>query len=341
MTVLYSLPLLPPKLPQAEALFQEITALRAYFGGELLYLNPNQHSPIYIPRLLFGFHRLRTLWAKEQHIDLHHFYNPDPFPFPFLRALRRPIIYTISSGIGRRRPNMGYFAKLAAVAVPDARSLKQLQAWGLSNGVWLKPGIDTRRFSYQPCPLADETHLLMASAPWTMAQFRSKGVEALLEAAQQDRRLRLTFLWRGVLYEAMRQRVDQLGLTERVRVINQQVELDPILAQVHATIVLADAPGIIKSYPHSLLDSLAAGKPVLLNHVIPMADYVTETACGVVMPDLSAAAILQAVAELRHDYQHLVEAARECGQRDFDLRHPITAHERLYQQLLQNGRVDG
>jgi len=46
------------------------------------------------------------------------------------------------------------------------------------------------------------------------------------------------------------------------------------LVSVHAAITLADREGIIKVYPHSLLDALAAGKPVLVSRAIPMADYV-------------------------------------------------------------------
>ena len=59
MNVLYHLPILPPKLPEAEALSQEITALQTAVSGNLIYLNPNQTSPIYVPRLLFGWHKLR------------------------------------------------------------------------------------------------------------------------------------------------------------------------------------------------------------------------------------------------------------------------------------------
>jgi hypothetical protein len=44
---------------------------------------------------------------------------------------------------------------------------------------------------------------MVGSAPWTKGQFRTKGVEALLEAARQNPRLHLIFLWREVLAEEM------------------------------------------------------------------------------------------------------------------------------------------
>ena len=92
MNILYHITNLPPKLPNTEASLQELNSLKAHFGGKLVYLNPNDLSPIYLPRLLFGFHKLKQIRAEEGSIQAHHLYNADPFPFPVLRWLRQPII---------------------------------------------------------------------------------------------------------------------------------------------------------------------------------------------------------------------------------------------------------
>ena len=334
MNILYHLTVLPPKMPKAEALSQEIRALRNYFSGDLLYLNPNQLTRLYIPRLLFGFHRLRELWNRERHLDLHHFYNPDAFPFPILRCLRRPVVYTISSGVSHKRPNVAYFSRLAAVAVADERSLKQLKTWGITNSVLVRPGIDTSRFSHTPQPLHSEIRLLVASAPWTKAQFESKGVQALLETARQAPHLRLIFLWRGVLVEEMTRRVRQMNLGQQVTVLNQLVDVNHMLADVHATITVATAPGIIKSYPHSLLDSLAAGKPVLVSSAIPMADYVAESGCGQVVEKVTPNDILSAVETLAGNYEAMQQIAQEVGRRDFSQQAMISSYQNAYQYAL-------
>ncbi len=341
MKLLYHLTVLPPQIPQAEALSQEITALRNHFGGELSYLNPNHQSPFYLfylPRLFFGLHRLKELRLAESSLDLHHLYNPDPFPFPILRWLRRPTIYTISSGVGIKRPNIPFFSKLAAVAVADERSLKQLKRWGLNNSVLVKPGIDTRRFHYVPLPLQAEIRLLVGSAPWTKAQFRSKGVEALLQAAQQAPRLKLIFLWRGVLAAEMKRLVRQMNLTKQVTVLDKLVDVNAILAGVHASIALASRAGIIKSYPHSLLDSLAAGKPILVSQAIPMADYVAETGCGEVVERVTPTDILAAVEALTRNYEAAQKVAYEAGKRDFSQQTMIASYQRVYEQILKTKR---
>jgi len=335
MNILYHLTVLPPKLPQAEALSQEIALLRRQFKGRLNYLNPNIRSRLYWPRLLFGFQQLFALRRQEIQISFHHLYNPDPFPFLILKLLRRPAVYTITSGISARRLNTNYFSRLAAVAVADERSFRQLRAWGIENSVLVRPGIDTARFSYTPCPLQSEIRLLVGSAPWTQAQFRSKGVDALLAAARQAPNLHLIFLWRGVLAEGMMRRIHETGLEKQVTVLDKLVKTNTILANVHAAITLADAPGIVKSYPHSLLDSLAAGKPVMVSQAIPMADYVENTGCGVVVRQVSPEAILAALECLTQTYVSRQQIAQQVGQRDFSSAAMVDSYQQVYRQILK------
>lgn len=333
MNVLYHLTVLPPQMPEAEALSQEIEALRQTYAGDLIYLNPNRQAIGRIPRICFGFHRLLEIRRREARIALHHFYNPDPFPFPVLRFLRRPIVYTVSSGLAANQPIPAFFRRLAWITVPDERSLTQLRAAGIYNSSVVRAGVDISRFSHAPRPTGDEIRLLMGSAPWTEAQFASKGVDALLAAARQEPRLHLIFLWRGVLTNQMVARVQKLGLQKQVTVLNRLVDVNQILADVHAAIALAHGPGIVKSYPHSLLDSLAAGKPVLVSRAIPMADYVAEMGCGEVVEEITTAAILGSVERLLAAYPARMAAAQRVGKKDFTQEAMVESYGRIYRSL--------
>ena len=333
MKVLYLLPILPPKLPKAEALLQEITLLRAAFSGDIIYLNPNASLPIPAPRLCFGLHLLPLLWRQERAYDLIHFYNPDPFPYPVLRCLKKPVVYSLLGGVGKQPHWTRFFRSLAAVTVSDEQSQQNLQAWGLSNVHLVRPGIETERFTYQPRPLGEAIHLLMASAPWTLDQFRSKGVEALLDAARAEPRLHLTFLWRGVLSEEMQQRIAQADLGQRVVLIDQQMDVNSLLAQVHAAIVVAETATIVKAWPHSLLDSLAAGKPVLVSRTIPMAAYVERTGCGVVVESVTPQAVLAGLQKLLANYAHYQQAALAVGQ-DFGAEALIKSVQAVYTKVI-------
>lgn len=334
MKILYHLATLPPKMPKAEAISQEITALRSRFDGDVIYVNPNQHSFLYIPRLLFGFHKLRELRMREADVKIHHFYNPDPFPFLYLRKLQRPVIYSVTCGVNDKRPNIAFFSSLAAVAAADERSLKRLKSWGIENTFLVQPGIDTDRFTCSPIPLRSEIKLMVGSAPWAKGQFRTKGVNALLAAAHQAPHLHLVFLWRGILADEMAHRVRQMNLEKQVTVLNQQVEVNRVLADVHASITLASNSAIIKSFPHSLLDSLAAGKPVLVSRAIPMSDYVERTGCGKVIEQVTPANILSAVDELSQQYDDLQKSARQVGQQDFTQQAMIASFQKVYDYVL-------
>jgi glycosyltransferase involved in cell wall biosynthesis len=306
--------------------------LRRAFGGELLHVNPNQGLPRpLIPRLGFGWHTLPKLFRLAQGADLFHFFNPDPFPYPFLLALPKPVVYTITAGVDTR-PNLSFFRRMAMVTVPDERTLAQLKTWGLTNVALQRPGIATQRFTHNPLPLPpnEPLRLLIASAPWTLAQFSSKGFDALLAAAQQMPDLHLTLLWRGLLVEEIRQRITSLGIGERVTVIDQTVDVNEQLARVHAAAIFASAPGIIKSYPHSLLDALAAGKPVLLSPIISMSDYVNSEQCGVVVDAVTADAIHTALAKLRAHYDTYAQNAALVGRRDFTEEAALQAATAIY-----------
>jgi glycosyltransferase involved in cell wall biosynthesis len=329
--------MLPPRLPAAEAVSQEIEVLRRQWGGELVYLNPNEHSPIYIPRLLFGFHTLHSLRRQEARVDLYHLYNPDPVPYPFLRWLRRPVVYSLTGGVSVEPPAKALNA-LGTVTVYDERSLTRLHDAGVRNAMLVHPGIDLTRFHHHPLPLQGHIRLLMASAPWTPTQFQTKGVDALLAAAQRSSRLHLVFLWRGVLAKEMTKRVQRLGLLDRVTVLDEEVDVNAVLATVHAAIVLAANPAIVKAYPHSLLDALAAGKPVLVSRAIPMADYVTRTGCGQVVESVTPDAILAAVEQLQINYAHCCQVAEAVGRRDFSQTAMLATYEEVYRSARRTQR---
>ena len=121
----------------------------------------------------------------------------------------------------------------------------------------------------------------------------------------------------------------------RVTVLDSLVDVNNVLATVHASITLANSPVIVKAYPHSLLESLAAGKPVLVSRAIPMADYVAETGCGIVVEDMSPETILESIEGMAREYARLQKAAQEVGQRDFSLRAMISSYNKVYTNIIE------
>jgi glycosyltransferase involved in cell wall biosynthesis len=335
VSLLYHLMMPQPAQPALDAVVQEAESLRSQFGGEIVYLNPARKPGSLYPERLYGLHRLFFLRRQEAAFRLHHVYNAHPFFFPYLRWLRRPIIYSVTAGLkpSLARSRLKGFERLSAIVVSNERDGAILRQRGLENIHVIQPGIDTSRFKSSPPPRGVGFTLLVGSAPWTEAQFHSKGVEALLAAAEARPDLRLIFLWRGLLFEVMQARVAQHGVQARVEVIDQRVDVNEVLARAHAAVVLAADATLVKAFPHSLLEALAAGRPVLVSRALPMADYVAQTGCGQVVEEVSPEAVLAAMARLEANYKACQPAARRAGQRDFSRQALAEAYGRLYQTI--------
>jgi glycosyltransferase involved in cell wall biosynthesis len=190
------------------------------------------------------------------------------------------------------------------------------------------------RFSFKPAPDGDELLLLAGSAPWTEEQFHTKGVDALLDVAQRMPLLKLVLLWRGWLLEELRRRIADRGLADRVEVLTERVDVNEILGRVHAAVVLAEEPNLVKAFPHSLLEALAAGKPVVVSEGIALADHVERTECGQTVKGVDPEGLANAIARLEQDYPRLQANALDVGRRDFSLERLVGDYRGVYEAAL-------
>ena len=314
---------------------QQVDLLRARFNGETFWLRPAWRARSRYPRELLGFHRLMALRHWDDQVDLHHVYAPELYRLPILRFLRRPVVYTVTAGVGsaRRMPSTAFLQRLRAIVVPSDTDLGTLTRRGLRNVHLIRPGIDTERFADSAAPSGPGFVLLSGSAPWTRGQFSSKGVDALLEVARRMPDMRLVFLWRGLLLPELLARVRRLALSDRVEIVSDWIDVGRVLTRVHAAVVLVGQPGLVQAYPHSLLEALAASRPVLVSGGNPMAEYVRDTGCGRVVPRLGASDLLEAIQQLRQDYAVYQARASEVGKRDFSQAEFVAAHRALYHSL--------
>jgi glycosyltransferase involved in cell wall biosynthesis len=335
VSVLYHLTVPDSPMSSCEAVHQEAELLRKRFGGSVFHLYPGRTPGTRFPRRWWGLQHLFGLRRAELGTSLHHVFNPDPYPFSVLRFLRRPIVYSVVAGVraGNRVNAQRLAALVHTVVVSSDVDRSRMQDWGVKNTALVRPGVEVERFRYRPLPAEHPPTLLMGSAPWTMEQFHTKGVELLLALAQQTPELRLIFLWRGVLADEMNQRVRDSGLEGRVQVLNEHVDVNRTLARVHAAVILATGNAVIKAYPHSLLEALAAGKPVLVSSSVPMARYVEQQRCGVVVRHADVGSLKDAVRELMDAYSDYQKRASNLAVRDFSAKNMLCDYGRIYGAL--------
>lgn len=163
-------------------------------------------------------------------------------------------------------------------------------------------------------------------------QFDLKGIDVLLEAVAKLPNLRLILLWRGLLYHELIERIQRLGISDKVEIINHYVDVNEYLKRAHATVLLAKQADIVKSFPNSLMESLTAGKPVLVSDTIPIADMVQINQCGIVVKDIRFQGLVEAINKLMVGYAGLADKARKCGKNMFSERAMLESYRHIYGQ---------
>ncbi|MDD5676881.1 MAG: glycosyltransferase [Kiritimatiellae bacterium] len=336
MNILYHLTSPSPPIAGTDAVFQEIEALRRRFGGECLQLYPLRRPSRTFPKLLYGFHQRRALRRREPSVDLHHLYYATLYPFPWLHALHKPLIYSAVTGVGPLmiRGRADWLKAIHTIVSCSPRDEAVLQALCPERYRIIRPGIAVERFSPVSVPLRNELILLVGSAPWIRRQFQTKGIDLLLDVAG-SLPLRLVFLWRGLLLSELQRHIARRGMSHRVEIINAPVDVNRVLARVHATVVLAETERQVKAYPHSLMESLSAGKPALVSGCIPMADYVAKAQCGEVVPSLTPDDLCASIKRLMDNYAARQASAQKRGRVDFALAPMLEAYAEVYARAVK------
>jgi glycosyltransferase involved in cell wall biosynthesis len=332
MSILYLLTAPPPPIEGTDAVFQDVAVLRDAFQGEIVNLAPQKTSTHRFPKQLYGIHKVREIMKLESQCRLTHVFFSFPYFFPVLRLLRNPVVYTITASLDlKKKPRArAQLRRLQRIVVSNERDAAVLKDWEFTNYAIIPPGIDTAGLIPTTLPLKGELTLLTASAPWIGTQFGSKGIDLLLETCARLPFLRLILLWRGVMVEELARRVERLDIGKRVEIVNRKVNVNEYLKKAHATVLLAKNGGLVKSFPHSLIESLVAGKPVLLSKTIAMADYVSTHQCGVIVPRMDIAALSSAIETLVLGYRQLACNAAQIGHGMFSIDAMVENHRRIY-----------
>jgi glycosyltransferase involved in cell wall biosynthesis len=342
--ICFLLTIAPTIDPRREAVLQDVTALSQHTISQIIHLAPPERLRSVFPERLFGLMQLATLKQIEPDVDVFHFFHAHLRDFWFLHWLRKPLVYSVVSGVRSTQPlaNSAHLAHIARIVVSNARDERQLRQRRLNNLQLIRSGIAVERFpTLAPLTFTptEPLRLLHGSAPWTLRAFQHKGFDALLDVMTIMPQLHLTFLWRDSLYMEMMQRIATRDLQQRALVLNQPVDVSALLRQAHAVVLLADDASVVKAYPHSLMEALVSGRPILVSQCIPIADEVRETGAGVVVESLQPQVIRAAIEDLRANYPRLQAAAAAIPPERYAQQAWLTQHLELYNQLANNSRV--
>ena len=126
----------------------------------------------------------------------------------------------------------------------------------------------------------------------------------------------------------------RLGIAHRVQFLGEHMDIPAVLATLDISVVVSDS----ESLSNVILESMAAGKPVIATHVGGNAELVREGETGLLIPRQDVGALVHALQRLLTDpcsRREMGHNARILARRDFCLKRVCGLYEQLYASLLE------
>jgi glycosyltransferase involved in cell wall biosynthesis len=136
------------------------------------------------------------------------------------------------------------------------------------------------------------------------------------------------------LLNALRELVIAAGVEKQVWFMGSRSDIPEIM---HAIDVLA-APSLSEGFSNSILEALAAGKPVVASRVGGNVEQISDGVNGFLVPPADSAALAIALERLLSSpaqHRQMGEAAQTRVQQRFSIEKMVEAHQQLYNRLLQ------
>ncbi|MDX1501221.1 MAG: glycosyltransferase [Thermoanaerobaculia bacterium] len=339
MRIAYHFTVPRPPRPELDGAVQEALWLSRRFGGSIHYHYPGRRHLRLLPRALCGVRNIRETGRLDLAADLHHLFVARPVWLPILWRWRRPLVVTVLAPPheppGPR--SLRWPPGLRRIVVPTAAAEERLRSLGVEGARWVPPAVDPDRVGRRTAPPpAAPLRLLAGSAPWNHRQMLTKGYASLLGILATDPRWALTILWRGTSSAGFRAAVERLGLNERVEILEKTVDVREVVARCHAAVVLEAKPGLVKGFPQSLLEALAAGRPVIASSSLAIAGLCRERGCGVVVQEVARRSLREGLQRLHDRYDELRRAALRIDPGELSLERFLTDYGDVYSELLEH-----
>jgi len=294
--------------------------------------------------------------------ELYHFiYRPYSLSSWLCRLLpdfrRRPTLHTVPATADGDPLARGLFFARRVVTLSDY-GRQALQNLGLPDVLHIPPGIDVARWaSLSAQSEACKAQLGLSGHPVLLFPGHygpDYGADTLLNAlphlALRLPHLRVLFACRprsaedGAREEAARRRIADMGLSHAVRFFSTVSDMRPLIGASDVTLLPLKTMRGKVDIPTTLLESLAAGKPVVISDIPPMNElihlYGAETGgqrIGLTVPPGDTQSLVAAVTELLQEPTLRAEmrrAGRRVVERHFDIRRIARQYEKLYQEMM-------
>jgi glycosyltransferase involved in cell wall biosynthesis len=294
--------------------------------------------------------------VARRKVDIVHAYNfyGNVFAIPPARLARVPVVIASIRDLGLyltplQKRVQRYVCRLADCVVVNADAVK---TWLVGEGydaeriVVIRNGVDLTCFRELPQPDRVRRELGLAAGVPLVAVVsrltRMKGLEQFLEAAAvvNRRSIDARFLVVGETpphdpeyLDELKRMAARLGIGDRVIFTGLRSDIPALLAGVDVAVM----PSLNEALSNALLESMAAGAPVVATRVGGTPEALADGETGLLVPPDDIASLAGAVMRLLESpalAMRLGRAARQSIADRFSVERMARTTERLYDQLL-------
>lgn len=284
----------------------------------------------------FAYYPLLFLYTKllSRSSAINHIYTSlGDLPYLPVITLKNTVITAAAScTIDKVKKRLKFLQELPFIVTETEVHKQQLEELGIPHSKikLIYPPVDLSSFSYTLA--IGKFRILFASCPTRREDFEKRGINLLINAASQDQS-EIILLWRRGAEKDIQELLypKKAGnIILRNGIIN---DMNAEYAKVHATIIpYTQFDDFLKLIPNSALESLAAGKPLLVSTKTELAKIVQRYKCGVVFEPTSGD-LQQAVAELQQHYNAYQKNCRKTAKKLFSQEIFLQKYEGLYKKM--------
>ncbi len=263
---------------------------------------------------------------------------PDSLYLPSLSKRRMVLTATNYFSKSDLVPKLPYLRKVQKIIVQSDLQKEILQSCNLPEDkiAVILPPVELNKFNYHKAK--GNFTILNASCPTKVKDLTKRGIFLILGLEQEllKQQVKVTMAWRKNLNETKKVLAGRFyeGNSPFNFIENIRSDMNDEFAAHHCTIIsyLQYDPNL-KLVPLSVVESLAAGKPVLVSSQTGIAEIVTKEKCGAVF-EPTKESLLKAIEDIQKNYFAYQKNCRKTAEKYFSQEIFLKKHEEIYNSIL-------
>ena len=239
---------------------------------------------------------------------------------------------------------LAYKAGVVPVAIGEEVATSLNQVFGIANPPLIRNGIDVQRFAMPSTSreavrsaLGLENELtFICAASLTPKKGHPILLDAFARVVQRMPTAKLLLAGTGLMRQPMEAQVSRLGLGPNVRFLGARSDMPDLLAAADVFVLSSFWEGM----PLSVMEAMAAGKPVVCTAVGGSIEIVQDGVNGFLVPSGYSVLLANAMIEMADPEKRALfgKRAAETASAQFGLGTMVRAYEVLYEKLLSRGK---